>query len=193
MVVRSQRERILRALADTVFEGGYAASSVAQVLKRAQVSRETFYEQFRSKEDCFEAAFEWAMALLTERVVGALDEHEDNVAKLSALLHAYFDELAADPARARLFLVEVHAAGPRMSQVRGQIQDRFIDFLAPILQPQTERQVFACRTLVAAISSMATTRVATGDFDGLSGLAAPLLDMVRHSGDFYGAGVGTPP
>jgi AcrR family transcriptional regulator len=32
---------------------GYAATTVADVLVRARVSRSAFYEQFRDKEDCF--------------------------------------------------------------------------------------------------------------------------------------------
>ena len=41
-------------------EKGYVDTSVADVLRRARVSRETFYEQFGSKQDCFIAAFEQA-------------------------------------------------------------------------------------------------------------------------------------
>src|SRR3954449_3106977 len=61
-VVRSQRGRIFRAMAETMARKGYAATSVSEVLRAAGVSRETFYEQFTSKEDCFMAAFEAAVA-----------------------------------------------------------------------------------------------------------------------------------
>ena len=59
-VVRSQRERIQRSLAETMAVKGYAGTSVAEVLRSARVSRETFYEQFASKEDCFMSVFEEA-------------------------------------------------------------------------------------------------------------------------------------
>lgn len=59
-VDRSQRERILWAMAETMAAKGYGATSVADVLRAAGVSRRTFYEQFASKADCFMSAFEEA-------------------------------------------------------------------------------------------------------------------------------------
>ena len=42
-------------MAQVMAEKGYVATTVADVLRAAKVSRETFYEQFESKEDCFAA------------------------------------------------------------------------------------------------------------------------------------------
>src|SRR3954468_16052406 len=69
-VVGSQRGRIFRAMAETMARKGYATTSVAEVLRAAGVSRETFYEQFSSKEDCFMAAFESAVG----SVLGAVQQ-----------------------------------------------------------------------------------------------------------------------
>ncbi|MBD0322124.1 MAG: helix-turn-helix transcriptional regulator, partial [Aldersonia sp.] len=69
-VVRSQRDRILLAMAEAMAEKGYVATSVADVLRRAGVSRETFYQQFSSKEDCFRAAYGRAVELIIARIVG---------------------------------------------------------------------------------------------------------------------------
>ena len=57
-VVRSQRARLQRAMAEVMAEKGYVGTSVADVLRAARVSRETFYQQFSSKEDCFMSAYE---------------------------------------------------------------------------------------------------------------------------------------
>ena len=69
-VVESQRGRLLRAMADAVADKGYAETSVAEVIARAGVSRETFYEQFSSKEDCFHDTFDAAGAILLGRIAG---------------------------------------------------------------------------------------------------------------------------
>ena len=61
-VEASQRLRLMRAMAEVMAEKGYARTSVADILRRARVSRETFYELFDSKEDCFMSAFEQAYA-----------------------------------------------------------------------------------------------------------------------------------
>ena len=63
-VVRSQRGRLLRAIAEAMAERGYAETTVADVLRRARVSRDTFYQQFSSKQDCFIAAYEAAAGVV---------------------------------------------------------------------------------------------------------------------------------
>lgn len=70
-VVRSQRERIFWAMAQTMAGKGYAATSVAEVLRGAGVSRETFYEQLTSKQDCFMSALEATVQLIFARTLGA--------------------------------------------------------------------------------------------------------------------------
>ena len=63
-VAASQRARLFSAMASVTAAKGYAATTVADLLAAAGVSRETFYEQFRSKLDCFEQAFHDASVLL---------------------------------------------------------------------------------------------------------------------------------
>src|SRR3954466_2599731 len=93
-VVGSRRGRVFRAMAETMARKGYAATSVSEVLRTAGVSRETFYEQFASKEDCFMAAFEAAVGSVLGAMGGAGGD-------FPRALRAYLDALAADPAYAR--------------------------------------------------------------------------------------------
>ncbi len=67
-VEASQRLRLMRAMAEVMAEKGYARTSVADILRRARVSRETFYELFDSKQDCFMSAFEQAYAHILDAV-----------------------------------------------------------------------------------------------------------------------------
>lgn len=214
-VVRDQRDRILAAMADAMAAHGYVGTSVAAVLKLAGVSRETFYEQFRSKEDCFEAAYERAVEMLIARIQDALppvpnrsagaDDRESarNPARepdsqpaagppIGALLDAYLDGLASEPAYARLFLVEVYAAGPEAIARRAELQESFVSLVADILDARTEQQRFACRTMVAALSAMVTTHIAADDLDGLRELREPMLELVRRSGDLFGGAPADP-
>ncbi len=192
-VVSTQRDRILTGMADAMADNGYVGTSVAAVLKRAGVSRETFYEQFRSKEDCFEAAYEQAVELLLARIQESLrppgrsETPGSARPPIGALLDAYLDGLAAEPAYARLFLVEVYAAGPKAIARRAELQESFISLVARILDARTEQQHFACRTLVAALSALVTTHIAADDPDGLRALRDPMLELVERSGDLFGA------
>ncbi|WP_280468570.1 TetR/AcrR family transcriptional regulator [Nocardia cyriacigeorgica] len=192
-VVASQRERILQAMAEAMVEGGYVGTSVAAILKKAGVSRETFYEQFRSKEDCFEAAYERAVQQLLERIAEAdasiadptLPE-PDPVDRMRMLLDTYLRQLVDDPAGARLFLVEVYAVGPAAIARRVELQALFVDRIVDVLDARTAEQRFACRTLAAAIGAMVTGKVAADDMPGLLALREPLLDLVVRGRELYG-------
>src|SRR3954447_10169994 len=66
-VQASQRQRMLDAVLDVVGEHGYAATTVAGVTTAAGVSRTTFYEQFRNKQDAFLTAYdEFGTGFLSE-------------------------------------------------------------------------------------------------------------------------------
>lgn len=191
-VVASQRERILIAMAEAMVENGYVGTSVAAILKRAGVSRETFYEQFRSKEACFEAAYERAVQNLLGRITEASDDpapaaaEPDGMARIDRIFAAYLQHLVDDPASARLFLVEVYAVGTAALARRAQLQELFVGRIADVLGARTDEQRFACQTLAAAISAMVTGRIAADDLDGLLALRAPLLNLVHRGGALYG-------
>ncbi|MDI3405230.1 TetR/AcrR family transcriptional regulator [Streptomyces cavernicola] len=72
-VVASQRVRMLMAIAEAMQEKGYIGTPVAEVIRRAGVSRETFYQQFRSKQDCFIQALDAAAELLVQLMEGPRD------------------------------------------------------------------------------------------------------------------------
>lgn len=191
-VIASQRERILVATAEAMAENGYIGTSVAAILKRACVSRETFYEQFRSKEDCFEAAYQRAVQLLLDRIAEATEVEDaaadtGAIARMDRILRAYLQYLVDDPASARLFLVEVFAVGSAAIARRAQLQERFVELIADVLDARTEPQRFACQALAASVGSMVTARIAAGDSGGLLALREPLLDLLRRGGGLYGA------
>jgi AcrR family transcriptional regulator len=117
LVVRaSQRERLLRSVIAAVSESGYPAVTVADIVRRARVSRAAFYAHFADKEDCFLAATGEGRKLMIARVVsatralpaGARDEEV-----LRAGCRAYLEFLADEPAFATVFFIHMPAAGPR--------------------------------------------------------------------------------
>ena len=73
VVVASQRTRLVDAMAQIVAEKGYPATTVADVVERAGVSRRTFYEQFADKEACFLAAYDAGLEAVLCRVGYAVD------------------------------------------------------------------------------------------------------------------------
>ena len=71
LVARSQRERILVAMAESCAKKGYGATTITDICEPAGVSRATFYELFKDKEACFHAAMELALADAMGRIVDA--------------------------------------------------------------------------------------------------------------------------
>ena len=174
-VATQQRGRIVRALAEELAERGYVDTPVSAVLRRAGVSRETFYEQFASKQDCFVAALEQAVGELGDRLAAVLaGATGPPLERLSLLLDGYLDALAGQPALARLFLVETYAAGPAAMRRRLELQQSFVDAVAELLGGPVARP--AATALVAAAIGLVTAWFAPGGAE--SGDLAQVLDPV---------------
>lgn len=191
-VRQSQHDRMVGAMTDAVAAKGYAATSVADVLRGAGVSRETFYQQFSDKLDCFMSAFEEAATSLIDRLEAAATAAlpgvpagpEEQFARFERGFDAYIDALTTtDRAVARVFLVEVHAAGPDAVRRRAAFQQVFVDRMAELLGVRTDRGRFACEVYVAAVSSMVTVPLIDGDDEALRRLRDPILDLVRQGLD----------
>jgi AcrR family transcriptional regulator len=180
-VVRSQRSRLMRALAEAMAEKGYVDTSVAEVLRRARVSRETFYEQFASKQDCFIATFEQAAGVILSNLERAAAAPGTAQERFAGTLGVYLEALATEPAFARLFMVEVYAAGPEVQARRAEIQQRFVELVVGAFDARTPTERFACESLVAAIVTMVTVRLAANDIEGLRALREPFTDLVRRA------------
>ncbi len=179
-VMTSQRERLLVAMADAVAELGYAKTSVAEIIRRAGVSRETFYELFANKEDAFLAAYDGAATIVAHEMGDELRTVFTRAGveeRLEAILGRYLEALASEPAVARTFLVEVYAAGPEALARRVEVQQRFVDLVATIAGAEDERQRFACEAIVAAVTALVTQRICAGRGAELAELREPVRDL----------------
>ncbi|GAA4379639.1 hypothetical protein GCM10023088_42160 [Actinomadura verrucosospora] len=196
-VERVHRDRLCGAMAQAMAEKGYVGTSVEDVLKRARVSRQSFYALFSSKLDCFMAAFDQAGLLLFLQLQEAMQSEGDAAGQGTAqgeadavgeadaaerferVFTAYLEALAAEPAYARLFLVEVFAAGPEAVRRRTRVQRDLAASLADLMGVTGDSGRFACEVVVAAVSSMVTPAVAAGDLEALRAIRAPVIEHVR--------------
>ena len=111
-IAQHQRARIIAALAEETVARGYRAVTVADIVRRAGIARNTFYENFSSKEDCFLAAQDFAVEEALRRVVDAAAGVESWQARVDAGLAAFLEYVASEPALARTCIVEAISAGP---------------------------------------------------------------------------------
>jgi AcrR family transcriptional regulator len=176
-VAQNQRERILAAVADVTAAASYAEMTVEDIIVTAGVSRRTFYEHFKNKDDAFLAAYDDALAELVETVVTAVGAAEDFSESCRAGLRTFLDFLASRPALSRMCIVEVLAAGPeaiarRNAAMRGfaalieENARRFLDETAPDLTAET---------VIGGIYEVVYTRVLRGEIRQLPELLPDLV------------------
>lgn len=186
---RIQSDRLCAAMAEVMTEKGYAHTSVEDVLRRAGVSRQSFYRIFSSKLDCFMTAFDRAGELLMNRVLsnaGPSTGPGDPLDVFTRAFTSYLDALADEWPFARLFLVEVYAAGPQALSRRTELQRLMAGTLADVLGVTGEAGRYTCRTIVAAVSTMVTTCAIENDPEALRALGPPLI---AHAHRLWNAGM----
>jgi AcrR family transcriptional regulator len=175
--VRShQRDRIFHAMETVMAVKGYADTSVADIIKVAGVSRQTFYQLFCSKQDCFLASFGQRQG----SVLGTIFETPTSKAPLerfAALLRTYLTVMARDPAVSRLYLIGVYTAGREALAKRLEMQQQFVDAVAALFEAQTEQDRFVCQTLVAAVSTLVTNALLDDDPQAVRKLHQPLIPV----------------
>lgn len=122
-VAAAQRARLLDGMARAVSTKGYAATTVADVVAFARVSRSTFYQQFRDTEECFLATFDDGVEFLLGRIGEAVDglRERDWRSRARVSLEAYLTALAARPDAAWAFTIEALGAGPHARERRAAI------------------------------------------------------------------------
>jgi AcrR family transcriptional regulator/DNA-binding MarR family transcriptional regulator len=116
-----QRGRLLTATFGVVGELGYEGLSARRVSERAGVSNRAFYECFSDREDCFLAAFNYALEGLELQMRAAWDSQLGWTARVRAALTALLQALDREPAVRRLVFVEALAAGPRVLACRARV------------------------------------------------------------------------
>src|SRR5215203_4585732 len=174
VVEASQRTRLLEAVGRAVAERGYAAATIDDVVRRAGVSKKTFYEHFADKQDCFLAAYESASEELLERVREAHATEDDWRERTRAGVRAYLRWLAGDPALARVFLIEVAAAGPRAAEHRERARSRYAELIRRRHETGGGRSLPAevFEAIVGAMDDLVSRRIRERGADRLDELEA---------------------
>lgn len=177
-VVENQRARILSAVADVTSVAGYREMTVEAVIVTAGVSRRTFYEHFKGKDDAFLAAFDAVLAQLLSTVQEASEREKHGADRLRAGLAAFLDFVAREPAFARMCVVESLAAGSEAVKRRNAAMATFarmIDENARELGTALDPPALTAETIVGGIYEVIYTRVVRGDIRELPLLLPDLM------------------
>jgi AcrR family transcriptional regulator len=110
--VRSQRRRIVEAMIESCAERTYAATTIADIVAGAGISRTTFYKRFPDKRACFDATLDFCVEELREAAAGSHAASDSPVEIVRKAAAAILELMAAEPARAQLILGEAVAVEP---------------------------------------------------------------------------------
>lgn len=179
-VTEIQRNRMLAAAVQTVEEHGYGGMTVARVIGRAQVSRKTFYDVFRDREDCFLAAFDQTVAQMRTAVVEASARESNWRDALRAGLARLLWLMDQEPGLARLCVVEALGAGGRVRQSRARVLRELAAVVdrGRSVSGAREPPEMTAEGIVGAVFAVVHTRLLTDDGEPLVDLLGPLMSTI---------------
>ena len=122
-VAENQRQRLFGAMVASVAERGYWNTRVADLVELSGVSLRSFYDLFPDKRACFLGTVSSIASRAIEVVLVGPGEdswEEDARRRLKTLAEL----IVAQPAAARLFLIEAYVAGPEAAEVVEQAFQR---------------------------------------------------------------------
>ncbi len=173
----SRRQSILEAMVRVVGRKGYKATSVADVIAEADVSRTTFYKHFDDKHECFLAAYDLVVERVLDEVIASCDAEQPWLERMRVGLTTVVEMFALDPELARTAIVEVAAAGADARRRHWNAITRFTEFLEDGEELAGGRELPENIALMAAgaVSGLIFDELLTGRAERLPELLPDLL------------------
>jgi AcrR family transcriptional regulator len=175
-----QSGRVIVAVIDVVAEVGFAQSTVARIIERANVSRKTFYDLFADREDAFLAAIEQETAQALRLARAAYDEQKSWRAGVRVGLERLLWLMDDQPAIARLCVVDALTGGPRLLRFRADLLERLTHVIDRGRQSARayDPPAITAELVTGGILSLLHTRICHEPDQPLSDLVGPLMNMI---------------
>ncbi|HWX96398.1 MAG TPA: TetR/AcrR family transcriptional regulator, partial [Solirubrobacteraceae bacterium] len=178
-VARNQRARLYGAMIEAVARHGYAATSVAELLALAGVSRRAFYELFCNKQDAFLATHDSVVARARKVMLDAWASERGWANRLHASCKALLDDIASSPKPSRLVLVESLGVGVGVRE-RAQLADHVFERLVSVAFSSAadgaEPPRLTSKAIVAGVRHVISLRLQEGCEAELLTLSDEVLD-----------------
>ncbi len=176
-VAENQRERLLNGVVEAVAEHGYNATTIARITAAAKISRRTFYEYFRDKEDCFAAAYAMIEDHVLDSMLAAPGADAPWPERVRARLSALLEILARDAAVSRCFLIEPLAAGGEVTARYREAMGLIAATLRPEPPPSQLDMEVRDQALIGGIATLIVRRLNSGGATHLPELLPDLTEL----------------
>jgi AcrR family transcriptional regulator len=158
--------------------------TVAQIVSRAGVSRRSFYEVFKSVEDCSSATFALALELAGKRAIPAYKANPGSTwaSRVRAAMNATLEFFDEQPELARVAVGHALGAPPEALVLRSEVLDQ----LAQVLDEQGRRASrtgeelppVLAQTIVRGVVAVIHERLRQADGRPLTELLNPLMFVI---------------
>lgn len=168
-------------MSQVVAERGLRGTSVKLVTGRAGISSSSFRAVFASLDDCFLALLEQVMTRSTALMVEAFEREPVWQDGVLAALEALLVFLDAEPASARICLVESLAGPPAALQLRASLLEPFsplIDRGRGAVSADRQPSAMAAGYAVASVSGILHAQLVAGSAPPFISLLGELAGMV---------------
>lgn len=114
-------------MVDCCAEKTYAATTIADIVKRASISRTTFYKRFPNKRACFDGALDHCLEVLRATAAAAHERSDPPAEAVRKAAAAALGTMAAQPALAQLVMGDAITVEPA-------IVERYRQLVIPALE-----------------------------------------------------------
>lgn len=180
-VIEIQRARILAAMVEICAERGTANVTVALVVERAGVSRRTFYELYRDREECFLGAFDDAIPRASRYVLDGYDPSTKWAERVRLALIGLLAFLDCERGAGQLLIVGSLGAGRVGLECR---QSGIAQIISLVDEGRKESKVgselplLTAEGIVGGVLSVLHARLIDMDGESLLALTGPLMSMI---------------
>lgn len=176
------RDRLLAAALEGIADVGWADLTIAEIVRRARVSKRTFYEHFATKDACLLALYESASSTLLDELDAAIEHVPRGESRLQAGAAFYLARLARRPRVIRTLAIEILHLGSEGLAMRRRVMRRFAAFLRREINAagrQPPISIAVAMVIVGGINELTLEAFEEDRTDRLADLVDPITEVVR--------------
>ncbi len=150
----THRGRLFEGMARAVAAQGFAACTIADIVREAAVSRRTFYEHFQTKADCLIALYESASRNALRQLSTMLDPTRHWQTQVEDAMAAYLRVLADNPIMLRALFIDILSLGTEGLAARRRVNHEIAEFLISVVNPERDYTVMSPAMAMAVVGGI---------------------------------------
>ncbi len=181
-VADDQRKRLIEAMIQLAAGLGYAATTVADVIMRAQVSRKAFYEHFEDRKDLLLAAFDNVSQAAFEEIEAAAQRGGGPSRQIEALMRRLCRVARESPGTIALTTIEIAAVDPDGLERRERLMGAYGELLDLCLRTDPDQPALPpllARTLAGGAYRTIDAQLRAGHSEELTAISTQLARWTR--------------